>query len=113
MPGTPAHYQDFVAIGTVKEVIVKGGQVTWIALEIDVHEPCLVALAPGRCPVPPDLARGDLLHVRGEWYTERSQGSRHGMPFLRATRCLERLRRPAIAATATANAGPGPADRRT
>jgi hypothetical protein len=105
----PAHFQDFTCTGEVKEVIVKAGTVVWIALEIDVHEPCLVALAPGRCPVPPDLRRGDLLHVRGEWYTERNQGSRHGMPFLLATRCLERLRRSAAAVPATNAAGHGPA----
>jgi hypothetical protein len=88
-----AHFQDFTCIGAVRDVIVKGGQVVWIALEIDQREPCLLALAPGRFPVPPDLARHDLLHVRGELYTEHGQGSRHGMPYLLATRVLERLRR--------------------
>jgi hypothetical protein len=94
----PSHYQDFTCTGEVREVIVKGGRVVWIALEVDQREPCLLALDPGRFPVPPDLARDDLLHVRGEWATQRQQGARHGMPFLLATRCLERLqRRPATA----------------
>jgi hypothetical protein len=94
--GTPSHYQDFTCIGAVKDVIWKGGRVLWIALEVDQREPCLLALSPGRFPVPSDLARHDLLHVRGEWYTERGTGSRHGMPYLVATRILERLRRAAV-----------------
>lgn len=89
----PGHFQDFTCIGAVHEVIWRGGQVLWIALNVDQREPCLLALSPGRCAVPPDLARGDLLHVRGEWLTERQQGSRHGMPYLVATRVLERLGR--------------------
>jgi hypothetical protein len=90
---TPSHFQDFICIGAVRDAILKGGQVVWIALEVDQREPCLLALSPGRFPVPADLARGDLLHVRGEWCTERRQGSRHGMPYLVATRVLERLGR--------------------
>src|SRR5262245_44406721 len=93
----PSHYQDYVAIGTVRDVIWKYGKVVWIALEVAQREPCLLALSPGTWPVPPDLARGDLLHVRGEWCTERTRGSRFGMPYLVASRCLERLRRPAKA----------------
>src|SRR6266850_2852298 len=103
----PSHYQDFTCIGAVQEVIWKGGKVVWIAFEVDQREPCLLALSPGRCAVPPDLARGDLLHVRGEWFTERGQCSRYGMPYLVATRVLERLGRgrPAINAGATASGG--------
>ena len=92
----PAHFQDFRGIGEVQEVIVKHGRLAWIVVEIDQGEPCLVPVDPGPFPLPPDLARRDLLHVRGELRTERQPGSRHGLPYVRATRILERLRRGAI-----------------
>jgi hypothetical protein len=89
----PSHFQEFRAIGEVKDVIVKGGQVTWIVLTIDQGEACVVPIAPGAFMVPEDLGRGDLLHVRGEIRTEHGQGARHGLPYVVATKVLERLRR--------------------
>jgi hypothetical protein len=110
----PSHYQAFTAIGAVTDVIWKGTKVVWIALDIDQGESCVVALDPGRFPVPPDLARHDLLHVVGELRMEKSQGSRHGMPFVLATKVLERLRRgrPPTAVIAEDTAGVGPVERR-
>jgi hypothetical protein len=101
----PSHYQDYRLIGAVKDVIIKHGRLTWIIVEIDQGEPCLLPVAPGAFTVPADLGRHDLVHVRGELRMERSHGSRHGLPFVLATRVLERLRRrPPTASAATANA---------
>jgi hypothetical protein len=93
MPGKPSHFQDYRVIGEVKDLIVKHGRLSWIVIEVDQSEPCRLPVDPGQLPAPPDLARGDLVEVRGELRLEFGPGWRHGQPYVLATKVLERVRR--------------------
>jgi hypothetical protein len=86
----PSHYQDYVAIGLVQDVIRKPG-VTWLPLLIDVEEPCYLAVCV-QGPPPEGVARGDLIWLRGVLRSEKAQGARHGLPYV-LVKHLARLRR--------------------
>jgi hypothetical protein len=82
---------DVVVVGEVVDIVCKGWTITWVPVLVDIDEPCLLAVSPST-PPPADLARGDLVWIRGRLHTERTQGARHGLPYLVA-RHFERLRR--------------------
>jgi hypothetical protein len=82
---------DVVIVREVMDVVRRGGTITWVAVLVDVDEPCLLTVMPST-PPPEDLARGDLVWLRGRFNSEHTQRSRHGLPYIRAMH-FTRLRR--------------------